>query len=313
MKRFWSLAAILLMISVLAACSEDVPEAEVFQVKHNGQTLTVIPVYDEILDYTAVAKNKTSKEKEELYREKVIKPFQEIAEEKDIDIGSSYFGYFNGDTDIEKLEANTIELLKKQDEIQELVEDGFVKSAEVLPGGDKALVLMPVDPEFTFVKDKMEGSTGVAFTEEFMLVQIDPSYEKDAISNSVAHEYFHVVDMEDGALGRSTVLDSILMEGKAESFARIIYPEKINPWSVALTDIEKEKVMNELNGNLDSYDYQIYQTLFSGDPSKGIPLWSNYKLGFEMVQDYLTAHPELTPEELVLTDSEEILESYSAE
>jgi uncharacterized protein YjaZ len=313
MKKYWMLTAILLLISVLAACSEDVPEAKKFEVKHDGQTLTVIPLYDEILDYTAEAQNKTSKEKEELYREKVIIPFQEIAEEKDIDIGSSYFGYFNGITDIRKLERNTIKLLKQQDEIQGLVEEAFVKSAKVLPGSDKALVLMPVDPNFTFVKDKMEGSTGVAFTEEFMLVQIDPSYAKDAVSNSVAHEYFHVVDMEDGALGRSTVLDSILMEGKAESFARIIYPEKVNPWSVPLTDTEKEKVMNELDGNLDSYDYEIYQTLFGGDPSKGIPLWSNYKLGFEMVQDYLTANPELTPEELVHTDSQKILESYSVE
>lgn len=267
-------------------------------------------LYDEILDYTSEAKNLTSKEKEELYREKVTEPFQEIAEKHDINIGTYYFGYFNGDTDIKELEKNTIKLLKKQDEVESLVKEAFMKSNEVLPGGDKSLFLIPINPDFTFPIEKMEGSTGVTFTDEFMLIQLDPSYKKEAVASTAAHEYFHAVDMEDGG-GQPTVLDSILMEGKAESFSRIVYPDKINPWSKPLTEREKKNVFTELEGKLHSLDYEVYQTLFAGDPSKGIPLWSNYKLGFEMTQDYLNAHPELSPAEWVLTENKDVLESFS--
>ncbi|MHA7136672.1 hypothetical protein ACRTEV_05300 [Rossellomorea arthrocnemi] len=41
MKKFWLLAFAFLFIGALTACSEDIPEAKEFQVKHNGQTLTV--------------------------------------------------------------------------------------------------------------------------------------------------------------------------------------------------------------------------------------------------------------------------------
>lgn len=310
MKKYWLLAFVIFFTTVLTACSEEIPEAKEFQVKHNGQTLTVIPLYDRILDYTSEAKGKKKYEKEDLYREKVVQPFQEMAEEKGIDIGSDYFAYFTGDTDIDQLEKNTVELLQKQEEFQTLVEEAFMKSAELLPGKDKAVFLMPINPDFTFPIEKMEGSSGVTFTEDFMLLLTDPSYGKDAVKNTVAHEYFHSVDMEHQN-GRPTVLDSIIMEGKADSFARMVYPDIVSPWTEPLTAAQKEKVFTELNGKLDSYDFQEYQNLFAGNPSKGIPLWSNYKMGFEIMQGYLTSHPELTPKEWVLTESKDTLEDSS--
>ncbi|MCA1054260.1 DUF2268 domain-containing protein [Rossellomorea aquimaris] len=309
MKNFWLLFAVILIMGALSACSEDIPEAKEFKVAHNGQTLTVIPLYDHILDYTSEAKGKTKEEKKALYLEKVILPFQEIAEEHGIDTRANYLAFLNGDTDIDQLEKNTIALLKKQDEMETLVKEAFTKSSEELPGKDKSMFLVPVNVEFSSIIKKMEGSTGVTFTEDFMLLQTDPSYKKDAFKNTVAHEYFHSVDMEDQSDGQSTVFDFIVMEGKADSFARIIYPDHISPWTEPLSAAEKEKVFDHLSGNLDSFDLKEYQTLFAGVPSKGIPLWSNYRIGFEIMQDYLSSHPDMTPKEWVLTSSKETLEN----
>ncbi|WP_442893606.1 DUF2268 domain-containing putative Zn-dependent protease [Bacillus sp. 2205SS5-2] len=48
--------------------------------------------------------------------------------------------------------------------------------------------------------------------------------------------------------------------------------------------------------------------MFEGNRVKGISLWANYKIGFEVTQSYLKNHPEKTIEEWTNINSTKILE-----
>jgi uncharacterized protein YjaZ len=63
----------------------------------------------------------------------------------------------------------------------------------------------------------------------------------------------------------------------------------------------------ELKKNLDSYDLTVYYEFFRGEQSKGLPQWSNYRIGFTILQSYLETHPEDSIEEWTKLEEEEIL------
>jgi uncharacterized protein YjaZ len=103
-----------------------------------------------------------------------------------------------------------------------------------------------------------------------------------------------------------TLLDSFIFEGEAEVFARMVYPNKIAPWSQPLPDEWLERVLGVLRENADSTDADLYYDFVNGNAVKNIPLWSSYKVGYKITQSYLENNPEISMEELMNLDSEEI-------
>lgn len=308
---------LIILISTLISCSkttnlEDIEEGNIpsqttTEFTHNGQTFYIIPLFEEVLNYTSTAKGDASLNTKALYYEGVLKPFQEKLDNMNKDAGTYYFDYFFPTKEVEKLEKNTVELLGNQQLINESIKASLIKSTEHLSGSDKVIFLLPSNPELTVVPEKMEGISGVTFSEEVILLQIHPSFTENALKYTAAHEYHHAINMEMNGMKMEPLIGMTLNEGKADSFARIVYPDYRAKWTEPLSQGSEETVLAELQKNLDSYDPSIYYGFFGGKPSKGLPMWSNYRIGFSIVQSYLHAHPETSVEEWTMLEPEEIL------
>src|SRR5699024_4570699 len=71
-----------------------------------------------------------------------------------------------------------------------------------------------------------------------------------------------------------TVLDKILMEVKADTFGKMIYPKAEVPWIEPLSEEEIDNVLNKVEEDL--YDSDIYMDLQHG--TSKYPEWSNFQL-----------------------------------
>ncbi len=287
---------------------DHIPSQQTIEFTHNGQTFKIIPLYEEVLEYANQVIENPSIDRKEVYTEKVIKAFQDIAEEHEVNIGTSYFNFFSPNTTIERLKENSMYLLENQDETNNLIKEGLIASAGELPGVDKAIFVMPLNPDDYFTIQKMDGIGGVAFTEEVFLLTLDSTYKKEMLPYTVAHEYHHTVVFEKGPGVKDTVLDAIVIEGKADAFAEIIYPEVNTAWTEPMSEDSEKLVLDILKQNIDSRNISLYYELFNGNQDKGIPLWANYKIGLKFTQSYIKNNPEVPMKEWTNHSGKQIVE-----
>ena len=255
---------------------------------HQGKNFKIIPSYEEVLEYTNYVKKNPTESNPRAYIEKVLKPLQE---KSSIELPMEY--PFTFSTEIEQLEQNTIQLLQNQEHINELIKTALIKSAELLPGGDKNIYIMPLRPEDNLAINNTEGVSGVTYNDKDIFIQIDTSFNEEMLQYTVAHEYHHAINfLANGDLGFYTILDLTVSEGKADSFAHIVYPEKSPPWTESLPEESKAIVLEELSKHAESTSFRTYYEFINGNSTKGIPLWSNYKIGYEITQSYLENNPD---------------------
>jgi uncharacterized protein YjaZ len=315
-KKTFNLLILVSILILLVSCSnkstsksnseEELPSQATVEFSNNGQNLRIIPLYEEVLNYTKEMKETESTDNKQVYIDNVIKPFQEIASEKNINIGDGYFSHFSPTNQIEKLEENTIKLLKNQDLINSLIKESLLKSSQELDGIDKTVFVMPLSPENTFPIQKMDGVTGVALNENAILITMDPSFLEDALKYGVAHEYHHTVRMESKG-GIMTLVDSFITEGGADVFAKRIYPDMTPPWiKESLSDESIAIILEGLKENLNANDTDIYLDYKVGNRSKEIPLWSTYRMGYLIVESYIDNHPDKSLKEWTQLDAEEV-------
>ncbi|MEI5906900.1 DUF2268 domain-containing putative Zn-dependent protease [Bacillus spongiae] len=317
MSKLFSIWILLISLLLLASCSKDssqqpknekekIPSQSSVEFNHNEQTFHIIPLYEEILDYTSAAQEDSQLNTEGEYFTRVVQPFKEKAYEQEATI-NNYQSFFLPTKNVEKLKENTIKLLKQQEEINQLIKESLLKSAKQLTGKNKVIFIMPLNPENTFPVNRMEGVSGVAFSENVLLLQIDPDFVSSALTYAVAHEYHHTVNMETYE-GNYPLMDSAIFEGKADLFARIVYPNKTVPWVEPLPENTKEVILNELKDNANLTNHDIYRDFLEGDYAKGLPMWSNYKIGFTILESYIKNNPAISNEEWTKLDSKGILE-----
>ncbi|WP_342601223.1 DUF2268 domain-containing putative Zn-dependent protease [Psychrobacillus sp. FSL H8-0483] len=313
MKR---IVGLVIFVSVLfASCSDDIvqdkeeennlPSQKEVSFSYEGKNFKIIPFYEEVLEYTDYVKKNPSESNPGAYVEKVLKP---LKEKSSLDLPLEY--PFTASTEVEQFEKNTVQLLQKQEQINELIQEALIKSAEQLPGGDKNIYIMPLRPEDNFAISKMEGVNGVTYNDKDIFIQIDTSISEDKLKYLVAHEYHHAINiLANGERAFYTVLDMILSEGKADSFAHIVYPEISAPWTEPLSEESTAIVLEELRKNADSTSVKIYKDFFHGNSAKGIPLWSDYKIGYEITQSYIENNPDTSISKWTRLSSKELLQN----
>lgn len=312
MKR---IVCLVIFVSVLlASCSNDkgqdkkeennLPTQSEVSFSFEEKNFKIISFYEEVLEYTDYVKKNPSKSNPGAYVEKVLKP---LKEKSSLDLPLEY--PFTASTEVEQFEKNTIELLQKQDQINELIKEALIKSAEHLPGGDKNVYVMPVRSEDNFVIEKMKGVSGVTYNNKDIFIQIDTSFSEDTLKYLVAHEYHHAINiLANGEMANYTLLDKILFEGRADSFAHIIYPEISAPWTEPLSEETTAIVIEELRKNANSTSIKIYMDFFNGNSAKGIPLWSDYKVGYQIIQSYIENNPDTSVSKWTRLSSKDLLQ-----
>jgi uncharacterized protein YjaZ len=311
MKLKLKALAVLLLLLLIAACSneeETLPSQTKLEFEENGQHFTIVPLYEEFLAYSRDAMEKPElNNKGELYT-KVIQPFQQYMNEEDASLsgGLDYTPYFYPTRKAEALEEHTEKLLKRQDEINAIIQSSLEKSAEKLPGKDKTIVIKPSDPEDSRISSYMNGAGAVTVSKDVILLMLDPSFEKEMVNYVVAHEYHHSVFLEDDP-GDANLLRSIIFEGKAESFASSLFPGVTAPWSEPLEPEEEKVVINYIRKNRESTSREIYNEFQNGSFVNGIPMWANYKIGHKITESYLNNHPQVPITEWTRMDEKQMV------
>lgn len=272
---------------------------------HNGQEIEINYFFEEVLEYTKVQNGDSDLNNQEIFTEYVLNPFEDRTS-----LSHDILDNIVSPTSrTEQLGENTVALLEKQEQINQWIEDALRDSIELLPGEDVAIYIFPVNPEDGFTIDKLEGVSGFAYFGNNIVLAIDPSVQEKTLKYTVAHEYNHTVNMSyGGEQSIHSVLDAMITEGKADSFASIVYPEVDVPWIKPLSDDEETAVLNELSEITDSTDRKLINDFSYGNHAKNVPRWSNYKIGYQITENFIKNNTDIPVKEWTVMTAKEIVE-----
>ncbi|RIW34005.1 hypothetical protein D3H55_10435 [Bacillus salacetis] len=260
----------------------------------DGQEFQLSFLHNEVLDFAKTVKADSSLVIKEVYGEKVIDPlYQRIA-----DSGAQTYYELESllfpNTNPQKLEVSTKELMVKEEDIADLIEEALEDSSGMLPGLNKTIIAMPVNPLDVMTIESRGGVNGLALSENLILLQVSPSFDEDILKFTVAMLYHTTVQTEYMADMYETLMESFVVDGKAAAFAHQVYPETAVSWTQPLSDELMVQMFEELKESGNDLDHYWE---FEGSARRGIPPWTNFKLGYEITQSYLRNHPEAGIEE----------------
>ncbi|WP_186321458.1 DUF2268 domain-containing protein [Bacillus sp. FJAT-22090] len=328
MRGLINFSTLLLMVIFISGCTEvkeqnkeiqeeehekvdddNTPIETTYHFSYKGQEFEIISFFDEVLEYARIISEKPELDKKAIYTEHVLEPFKDKSSLHYLELGVTENDPLRPTSQVEQLEKNTNELLKKQEQINQWIEEAILESAELLSSGSNtSIYLFPVNPENSFTRYNLNGVGGFAYFGDNVLLMIDPTASKEVIKYTMAHEYHHTVNMTlNGEQSVNSVLDFILTEGKADSFATILYPEINPPWIQPLPEDITARVLEELRINGNSTDYKIYNRFVYGYPAKDIPRWSNYKIGYQINESFIENNPDSSILEWTKTNADEIV------
>ena len=268
----------------------------------------VVPVYEGQLAFIEALQTEPDLsliEKTDLYREFAVDPYMEGCARDEERFVQGIFGY-----EVTQLEAweSAIQELTAAD-IAGTVEEAAAKAASLLPADPITFCVFALHPDDSFVIEEMGGVTGVTRADTLIYLPVYPvTGWLDRLEHTVAHEYHHAASRQRSPDGRdaSSLTDRLISEGKADSFAKLVYPNAVAPWTEALSPQQERKQWEALQPHLEtrSPDFQG-QIMFGSDD---YPLWTGYTIGFNIVQAFLEKHPEMDVEAWTELDAQELLE-----
>ncbi|WRP07249.1 DUF2268 domain-containing putative Zn-dependent protease [Rossellomorea aquimaris] len=203
--------------------SEELPSQKTSEFSQGEQHFKVIPLYEEVIDYTEVIIKNSDQPENEIYDDKVIQPFRQQLTEGNLNLKMDISQYLIPTRYAQDLNDYSVDLLNRQDEINNLIEKALSDSSKLLSGGDKTVFVMSANPEMPL--EDMNGVAAWTLSDNVILIQMNPEFTNRQLTYTVAHEYHHTVTMEKSSVG-GTFLDFVIFEGKADSFAKIVYPKQ---------------------------------------------------------------------------------------
>ncbi|MCJ1909205.1 DUF2268 domain-containing protein [Planococcus ruber] len=310
MANFKVAALVFLILISLTGCSEkneEIEKQEVepsFSFEQKEQEFTVVNYLPAMEEFIKAAEENPDN-KDELYKKIVHGSL------RDHGLGYSILEewIFAVPFDLAKLEASVTELTEQKEQYEEAIKEALVLSADLLPGENKTIHVFPALPEFARSMEEVDYVAGFVWEKGDMVLLLDPRFNEDSLKQTVAHEYHHMVYEEKQNNVLFTVAERTVMEGKADVFAKIIYPDQIPPWASFSSEYEKANAIENFKAFNQSADPEIIIEFHNGNPVKQIPQWAHYKIGNDMVQTYLSEHPEMSIPEWTALETEAFLKN----
>ena len=190
------------------------------------------------------------------------------------------------------------EVLKSErSAIEQVIQETYSLVNSAMPVNDFDIKIL-TDPSQTIPEI---GIGGFNPSDSEVLIYIDPNFGELAQSIAVelgpmlAHEIHHVNRRRSVGYG-TTLLEAIISEGLADSFA--IEITGIDPplWSVAVMGDELENWLDVAENSWADTNYDHPKWFFG--TSDEIPRWAGYSIGYKLVQDYLMDHSDKRPSTL---------------
>jgi uncharacterized protein YjaZ len=207
--------------------------------------------------------------------------------------------------------ANYISSIKSSEgKIEQLITKALSDANKILKNDSITVYVEPSNIYMRSMIQKMEGITAVTAGSKQIVITVDTNVSgwDEMLKYTIAHEFNHTywTVKNFSKLDKFTLLNYLVFEGRADSYAHLIYPDFKCPWTAALMENEKTDLWNKIKPDLQSEDEMLERGVMFG--SNTYPIWGGYTLGYSIVQSALKNHPELKPEEWASMDTQKILE-----
>ncbi len=176
------------------------------------------------------------------------------------------------------------------------VRQGIAAIKSLMPINDLRIRIVD-DPQGVIPEIGMGGYNPNA---QELILYVDADYNdleealQEHLIPQLAHEVHHAKRRRSVGYG-NTLLQAAVSEGLADHFSMEVSGISPPPWSVALTGEELEAWT--VTARKSWYQTYNHRAWFLGtDPN--IPRWTGYSIGFELVRNYLSSHPDRSPSDL---------------
>ncbi len=190
------------------------------------------------------------------------------------------------------------QLAAHREDIQQIIQMGMLDIHRLLPDAEHIEISVIASQQGIIPEI---GFSGRAYTDKIRLA-FDPTSPVldhtlfDELFPLLAHEVHHVVRHR--TLGFSdNLLEQMVNEGLADHFS--IEIAGIDPpiWSVALTD--EQLATWKKNAQKQWFDPNYNHSAWFFGTTTDIPRWTGYSVGFDLVDDFLSNHPDRAPSNLI--------------
>ena len=271
------------------------------------QQFSIVPFYLHMPKYIEKVKE-NRKQIDRIYKKLVYNPiWKDFASKGECSFLAKFLK--NPITDLEGLNIE-IKVLSESG-VEEIVKNTLVKVSKMLPGPNTIVYLQVIDPIYkNYLPNSlhMGGVVAHTFGSGRIFITIDPttSYWKNQLLKIVAHEYHHSVWISRNFKTINfSLLEYLILEGRADSFAESVYPDIESPW-IDVFGFEKEKdVWYSMKNLLNSRDADLIKRMATG--YEDIPFASVYTIGYRIMQEFIKNNPHKTLLEWTNMEAEEIL------
>lgn len=318
MRKFKSLhdCFFIIILALLVGCvggkeeEAHVPNQDLKSFTYKDQNFEIITYEEEFKDYLIQLED--TADLNDIYHSSVLESFrtQAFGEEEGYSLVSANDWHFTPPENKESLEKTLSYLAENQDFMLDTIKNGIQDSVDMLPGGDKEIHVFPMNPDNLFGRGTVDDLSGFTWNEDFMLIMVGRNFSAEELSHLIAHEYHHTVYNETNETD-FTLLESSVVEGKAEVFAEMIYPDVHGRSTEPLRGRYKKDAVEIFLNHLDSTDPVVHGDFYFGYPSEGIPELAMYRIGYQIVKGYIKENPDATLEEWTDISSEEIFKESS--
>ena len=201
-----------------------------------------------------------------------------------------------------------LELLKDID-FEQIVDSAFRIITKELPGPDTKILFIPINPEYReFYKKFGIGFYAITIGTGKIIVSLDPTFKNwpQLLPYILAHEYHHSVwTSRNFVTADFTPLEYLILEGKADSFARELFPNTIPFYINMLTENKEKRVWNLIKPELNKRNSEMNDKMMIGTDE--IPVCSGYTIGFNIIEAFKKNNPQINDKELIDITAEQIL------
>ncbi len=200
-----------------------------------------------------------------------------------------------------------LEILKDIDFIQ-IVDSAFRLITKELPGPDTK-ILFTANPEYReLYKTFGIGMHAITVGTGKIIVSIDPTFKnwQQLLPYTLAHEYHHSVwTSRNFVTADFTPLEYLVLEGRAESFAKGLFPIANHPFMNMLTEIQERRIWNLIRTEVNKRNSEMNDNMMYG--TKEIPYGSVYTIGFNIIESFKRNNPKIDDKELIDITPDQIL------
>jgi uncharacterized protein YjaZ len=201
-----------------------------------------------------------------------------------------------------------VEILKSID-IESIVNSTFQNLVKELPGPDTKVLFIPANPAYKEIYESYGiGIHAITVGEGKIIVSINPTIRnwEQLLPYTLAHEYHHSVWISRNfKTAELTPLEYLILEGRADAFAKRLYPETRHPFLKRLKSDQENTVWNLLKPELRKENSFMNDQLMSG--ADNIPTGSVYSIGFNIIESFKSNNPHISDLELIDMNPEQVL------